>query len=398
MDKIFQKALPILEKIEAAGFKAYFVGGSVRDHLLGKEINDVDIASSATPPEIKSIFGKTVDIGIEHGTVLVVQAGVGYEITTFRTESGYSDFRRPDTVQFIRTLEEDLKRRDFTMNAIAMDKNGVLIDPFNGKQDIYEKRIVTVGKPDERFQEDALRMMRALRFVSQLSFDLDLQTFESLKKNGFRLENIATERTYAEFEKLLKGKSKQKAFELLTESGLYRFLPGFEGLRKDLAAFQTLEIERLNDPVELWTVLMKVSLIENIEGFLRRWKMPVKQIKEIGRLRYHIDNNTDFTVDKNALFSAGLDEAAKAARVMAVLQNDDVQRRAKRVEDAFKRLPIQSMKELEVNGNDLVTWFGKRPGPWVKEELQFIVEAVLQGKVFNRKEIIKEWLTRCNRM
>lgn len=398
MDKIFLKAVPILEKIEAAGFEAYFVGGSVRDHLLGKEINDVDIASSATPNEIKSIFEKTVDIGIEHGTVLVVQTGVGYEITTFRMESGYSDFRRPDTVQFIRSLEEDLKRRDFTMNAIAMDKNGSLIDPFNGKQDIYEKRIVTVGNPDERFQEDALRMMRALRFVSQLSFDLDLQTFDSLKKNGYRLKNIATERTYAEFEKLLKGKNKQKAFELLTESGLYKYLPGFDKLGEALAVFKAMELEILDDPVELWAMLMKVCHIENIEAFLRRWKMPVKQIREIGRLRFHIDNNTDFTEDKKALFNAGLDEADKASRIMAVLQNDDVLGRAKRVKDAFNRLPIRSMKELEVNGNDLVTWFDKRPGPWVKKELQFIVEAVIKGEVLNRKEKIKEWLTRCNRM
>jgi tRNA nucleotidyltransferase (CCA-adding enzyme) len=184
MDRLFLKSVPILELIEEAGYEAYFVGGSVRDYILGRPINDVDIASSATPQEIKRIFPNTADIGIDHGTVLVITDTGTYEITTFRTESGYSDFRRPDAVKFVRSLTEDLQRRDFTMNAIAMDKTGKIIDPFNGKRDLAQKRIITVGNPHERFHEDALRMMRALRFVSQLDFELDQETFDSLKENA----------------------------------------------------------------------------------------------------------------------------------------------------------------------------------------------------------------------
>ncbi len=134
MDSLFIQAVPILEKIEQAGFEAFFVGGSVRDQIIGRVINDVDIATSATPQEIKSIFPRTADVGIEHGTVLVLEKYGTYEITTFRTESNYSDFRRPDSVQFVRSLTEDLMRRDFTMNSMAMDKNGKIIDPFNGKR------------------------------------------------------------------------------------------------------------------------------------------------------------------------------------------------------------------------------------------------------------------------
>ena len=134
----FVQALPLIEQIEAAGFEAYFVGGSVRDALLGKEINDVDIATSAFPAEIKQIFPKTIDVGIEHGTVMVLWDGEAYEITTFRTESTYQDFRRPDKVEFVRSLEEDLKRRDFTVNALAMDKNGQIMDYFNGQEDLKQ--------------------------------------------------------------------------------------------------------------------------------------------------------------------------------------------------------------------------------------------------------------------
>lgn len=136
----FKEALPIINKIEEAGYEAYFVGGAVRDHLLNKQIHDIDIASSATPEEIKSIFPHTIDVGIAHGTVMVIWDQHTYEITTFRTESTYRDYRRPEQVYFVRELKEDLKRRDFTINAMAMDKNGHVIDYFNGKESFRKER------------------------------------------------------------------------------------------------------------------------------------------------------------------------------------------------------------------------------------------------------------------
>lgn len=168
----YKKAIPVIRKIEAAGFEAYFVGGSVRDTLLGQKIHDVDIATSAFPEEIKQLFPKTIDIGIEHGTVLVFHEEEQYEITTFRTESTYQDYRRPDSVSFVRTLEEDLKRRDFTINAFALKEDGEIIDLFDGLTDLENHVLRAVGRPFERFHEDALRMMRGLRFVSQLGFKL----------------------------------------------------------------------------------------------------------------------------------------------------------------------------------------------------------------------------------
>ena len=148
---VFQQAMPVLKKLEDAGFEAYFVGGSVRDILLHRHIHDVDIASSAYPEEVKNLFEKSIDTGIQHGTVTVLFDGNSYEITTFRTESGYQDYRRPDHVTFVQNLDEDLKRRDFTINALAMDTQGNIIDLFNGLDDLDKKIIRAVGDPEKRF-------------------------------------------------------------------------------------------------------------------------------------------------------------------------------------------------------------------------------------------------------
>lgn len=164
MNDVFLKALPVLQKLTTAGFEAYFVGGSVRDYLLNRTISDVDIATSAFPEEVKEIFQSTYDTGIAHGTVTVRENNEFYEVTTFRTEGTYEDFRRPSEVKFIRSLEEDLQRRDFTMNAIAMDEHFALHDPFSGQEAVKNKAIKAVGKASERFHEDALRMMRESAF------------------------------------------------------------------------------------------------------------------------------------------------------------------------------------------------------------------------------------------
>ena len=276
MDSLFVQAVPILEKIEQAGFEAFFVGGSVRDQIIGRVINDVDIATSATPQEIKAIFPRTADVGIEHGTVLVIEKYGTYEITTFRTEGNYSDFRRPDSVQFVRSLTEDLMRRDFTMNSMAMDKNGKIIDPFNGKIAIEKKQIVTVGNPHERFHEDALRMMRAIRFVSQLGFELDNETFRSLQENGGLLLHISVERILVEMEKLLEGPNRMKALHLLLASNLYQFLPSLLKDRETLQKLIALPIEELN-VIEIWSLLCVLGRNDNLSSLLYAWKLPSKK-------------------------------------------------------------------------------------------------------------------------
>ena len=195
----FQQALPVLKTIQDNGFEAYFVGGSVRDTIMGLPIHDVDIATSAYPAEVKALFKKTVDTGIEHGTVMVIDHGEGYEVTTFRTESGYQDYRRPDKVTFVRSLADDLKRRDLTINALAMDMNGKIVDLFGGLDDLKNHLIRAVGVPAERYHEDALRMMRTVRFASKLDFAIDPTTEKAIAENAPLLAKIAVERIHEEW-------------------------------------------------------------------------------------------------------------------------------------------------------------------------------------------------------
>lgn len=192
----------ILEVLHAHGFEAYVVGGCVRDRLLGRVPGDWDITTSALPQEVKALFPFTVDTGIQHGTVMVLKNGCGFEVTTYRIDGAYEDGRHPSSVTFTRSLEEDLKRRDFTINAFAWGEEG-LIDLFDGLQDLEHGVIRCVGDPDRRFDEDALRIMRAVRFSAQLGFTIEKETGRMIAKHAPRLSDISMERIRVEWEKTL---------------------------------------------------------------------------------------------------------------------------------------------------------------------------------------------------
>lgn len=392
MHEAFIKAIPIIEKIEKAGFEAYFVGGSVRDYLLGKEIEDVDIATSALPKEIKEIFPRTVDVGIEHGTVLVLYKGEAYEVTTFRTDGDYKDFRRPEQVTFIRSLHEDLQRRDFTMNAIAMNKNGEIIDPFNGRHDIAERRIRTVGNATERFQEDALRIMRGIRFVSQLGFEIERETYRALEQLAPLLEHIAVERIYTEFCKLLQGEYQSKALNKLVASGIHHYLPGLAGYGE-----QIREAARLTEPVhlqekEMWALLLYLCAPDAEESFLRSWKMPVKKMREIRNIKAAILRREMQDWTEEFLYETGLDIALQAENVFRTVRMLPVADFPRKLKAFYERLVIHDRRELAVTGHDLMQWYNRKSGPWIREKLEKIERAVLRREVANDKDRIKEWL------
>ncbi|MBY0122612.1 CCA tRNA nucleotidyltransferase [Bacillus sp. S/N-304-OC-R1] len=397
MKEPFLKALPLLSKIEEAGFQAYFVGGSVRDLLLNKEISDVDIATSATPDEIRGIFPKTIDVGIEHGTIVVLFNSIPYEVTTFRTEAEYVDFRRPSAVQFIRSLTEDLKRRDFTMNAIAMDKDWRFIDPFQGRKAIDERTIVTVGRAEDRFHEDALRMMRAVRFFSQLDFQIENTTYQALKASAPLLEKISIERKLAEFEKLLAGKNRLKALLALTDTGLIRYLPGMEPYFDRINRMEHYECSELS-PIEMWGLLLFQFNIETekVSDFLKNWKLPSKKIKIIVQiLRWlHFRKNCSWT--NKAIFDAGIEIVKYTEKIHNVLNDQAVNKSIEDLERVFEILPIKQLSELQVTGTDLQEWFQKAPGPWIKDMLKKAEIAVLDKQIINHKETLKEWLLECN--
>ncbi|MGE6258815.1 CCA tRNA nucleotidyltransferase [Heyndrickxia sporothermodurans] len=391
----FRSAIYIIQKLEEKGFEAYFVGGSVRDFLLKRPIHDVDIATSATPEELKKLFSNTVDIGIAHGTILILHQGNGYEVTTFRAESEYIDFRRPEKVKFIRSLFEDLQRRDFTMNAIAMDKNGQMIDPFNGQQCIQEKMIQAVGNPDERFQEDALRMIRAMRFVSQLDFSLQPQTKKAIEKNADLLKHIAIERLFAEFTKLLNGANKKHAIELLFETGLYKFIPGFSESKEMFLDCKNLDINQLSEN-QMWLLFIYFSKTESAEKLLRAWKMPSKKIKYLTKALSILHTRL-----KNEWTTYSLYQATKAISIDVEVVNKTIKKETvanveKDMNEIFSKMVIQQRDQMDVTGEDLMKWFNRTGGPWIKQLLNDIEKAIVMDKIPNEKAGIKGWIQTCN--
>lgn len=220
---ILKEALSILHKLEEAGHVAYFVGGAVRDVLLGRSIHDVDIATSAKPEETLAIFHRAFATGLQHGTVTVVQDGINYEVTTFRTEDSYEDYRRPEKVTFVKELKLDLSRRDFTMNAMAIASNGQLVDYFDGQAALKQKQLIAVGNPAERFEEDALRMLRAIRFATTYNLECDIAIWKAIEEKKYLLQHISMERVQQELLKIADNSHRITDFKLLSQSALLEF-------------------------------------------------------------------------------------------------------------------------------------------------------------------------------
>ena len=227
--KIPQELYKMNEIFKSGGFCAYLVGGAVRDIALGKKASDWDVATNATPKDVQRLFRKVIPTGIAHGTVTVLLFGKEIEVTTFRTDGDYSDGRHPDDVKFAATIEDDLSRRDFTMNAIAASLfDGKIIDPFGGENDIKQKIIRTVGNPRDRFLEDGLRPIRAIRFSAQLGFKIEEKTLEaiSLPEVREKIRSISIERFRDELSKILVSDEPSGAFKIMEKTGILRdFLP-----------------------------------------------------------------------------------------------------------------------------------------------------------------------------
>ncbi|MCZ6940485.1 CCA tRNA nucleotidyltransferase [Bacillus mycoides] len=392
----FNKASSIIEMLKQHGHEAYFVGGSVRDLIIDRPIGDIDIATSALPEEVMAIFPRHVPVGLEHGTVIVVENGEPYEVTTFRTESEYEDFRRPSSVQFVRSLEEDLKRRDFTMNAIAMTEEGEMVDLFAGKEAIRLKEITTVGDAADRFQEDALRMMRGIRFVSTLGFSLEIKTKQAIETYGHLLEHIAIERITVEFEKLLTGTYCVNGLQELVETKLFSHLPYLQMSEERLLKATQYKWDSFETDVEAWAFFLYCIGEEHPSVFLRQWKFSNKKIKDIVAVLLAIRSRKEKEWDTILLYKTGIRIAEMAERVYEAIIESYNSASVKQVQSLFHALPIKNRQEMNVTGNDLLSWTDKKPGPWVAEMLQNIEEAIVQGDLVNKKEDIREWLQRCN--
>lgn len=378
----FKKALPVINQLTQAGYEAYFVGGCVRDAILGLPIHDVDIATSAFPAEIKEVFEKTIDVGIEHGTVLVLSGDESYEITTFRTESTYQDYRRPDHVDFVRSLEEDLKRRDFTINALALAHDGSVIDLFDGLSDLKNRCLRAVGQAQDRFQEDALRMMRGLRFISQLDFQLEAKTKEAICNHAELLTKISVERICIEFEKLLVGKNRSQALALFIETNCFKYCPQLTRYEKQLSNFAQVANHQLHDVTVAWAAILTYFNIpmQQVRPFLKAWKTSNQLIIEVQLLLQMLIIRKQRIFNAIDLYQLNEDIIPKLSELCAFYQLSEP---TNLLLQRYQALPIHQLKDLAINGHDLMNYFNRRGGSWLKQLLSLCESAVLMNEIKN---------------
>ncbi|MFZ7333732.1 CCA tRNA nucleotidyltransferase [Streptococcus pluranimalium] len=387
----FEEALPLLEKIKNAGFEAYFVGGSVRDVLLGRPIHDVDIATSSYPEETKAIFERTVDVGIEHGTVLVLENGHEYEMTTFRTEDVYVDYRRPSSVSFVRSLKEDLKRRDFTVNAFALNEDREVIDLFDGLKDLENRLLRAVGKAQERFNEDALRIMRGIRFSASLDFDIEKETLLSMSACAPLLEKISVERSFIEFDKLLMAPHWSKGLSALIATGAYDYLPELQGTASKWQEFQEV-IEKdyhFLSSEQAWAAMMIVLEIKQPQAFLKKWKTSVQFQKKVSQMVDVFKARQSSELTSWQVYQYGktlIHEVEDLRSAFGMMAN------VERLVTLDRELLIHDKHEIVVNGGILISELGMKPGPDLGRILNQVEEAIVNGHLANDKLAIFDFI------
>ncbi|WP_239984577.1 CCA tRNA nucleotidyltransferase [Lentibacillus sediminis] len=392
--KDFQEAMPILEQLEAHQYKAYFVGGCVRDFLLKRQIGDIDIATSASPKMVQEIFAKVIPVGVEHGTVIVRHNHGSYEVTTFRVDGTYSDQRHPDSVEFIDKIDEDLKRRDFTINAFAMGKDGKIIDLFGGREDLDRRLIRTVGDGRQRFQEDPLRIIRAVRFVSQLGFSIDPETLEAMRQVKQEIEHLAVERLANEMAKLFAGNYLGDGIAYIKRTGLYYYLPVLREASHIIHRIPD-SLQPLSSFGEVIALFHLLEPGQTVERWSRAWKCSNKVRQEAKQLveaiRYFMENGLDewlvYRLD-NAYFYGfiHLINNLKLEKTVNLSQ----------VQELAAKLPIESKRDLAIKGHEIAAIFPDfKKGPWLKRLIQQLEEEVVRGRVKNTTFELKEWI-QCN--
>ena len=387
-EPLFLEALPVMQQLVDAGYEAYFVGGSVRDMLLHKPISDVDIATSATPQEVKEIFSHTVDVGIEHGTVMVIHHKEGYEVTTFRTEEGYEDFRHPDKVTFVRSLEEDLKRRDFTINALAIGIDNQLIDFFDGIGDLERQCIRCVGDAKERFNEDALRMFRAVRFVGQLGFQIEEETKNAISLLKMNLSKVAVERMKVEFEKMIQSSYRKDALTLFVETGLYQACPLFDGKENILLKLAEFPLKEMS-VLQAWILFIdELNLSDKeVTHLLKSWKSSNEQIRDVlvGYKTYRARKKEEWNFF--LAYACPYEVGCEVEQLLIARGNSTSM---EGLEATYQSLPICSMNDIQLNGHDIIRILKlDKKGPIIGQVLKTVEKMILEQSIQNDAEILE---------
>lgn len=425
----------IIHTLQKHGFEGYAVGGCVRDAMLSRVPQDWDITTSAKPEQVKELFRHTIDTGIEHGTVTVMLDHEGFEVTTYRIDGEYEDARHPKEVQFTSNLLEDLKRRDFTINAMAYNEEDGLVDAFDGLGDLKRGIIRCVGRAEERFTEDALRMLRAVRFAAQLGFEIEEETKQAIKKLAPNLAKVSAERIQIELVKLLISPHPNE-IKTAWETGLTKvFLPEFDDMMKTeqnnphhqytvgehtIAALQQIQPDKvLRIAILLHDVakpVCKTTDENGVDHFYRHEEKGEEIARRILR-RLKFDNDTTAKVChlvschdhmpalteksvRRAIYRNGIEQypalfAVKKADICAQSSYQqekklaDIQEYQKLYEQIIEKQQCLSIKELAVGGSDLIA-LGMQPGKAIGETLKYLLDRVLEEPELNTKEKLIE--------
>ena len=357
MEKIIYN---VLLKIEDAGFEAFIVGGYVRDRILGKKSYDIDITTNAKPKDIISIFSEYNPKSSEYGNVMLDISHYSFEITTYRKEISYKNNRKPEEIVYIDSLDEDLLRRDFTINTICMNKNGKIIDILEGKKDIKRKLIKSVGNPDEKIKEDSLRILRAIRFATILNFDIEESLKTAIIDNRYLLKNLSYTRKKEELSKILTNKNKKYAIKLL----------------KELDLLEPLEIKdidlclKTNDLIGIWAVITDIDY-----AFTKTEKDEIEKVHNLLNLDIY---------DKFNMYKFGAYTLSVVSSLLGI--------NTKKILNLYEKLPIKDKSEIKITSEEICYILKKDPDSFLKDIYSDLEHEILYNKLKNKNNTIKEYI------
>ena len=386
-------AREVMEVLERAGYRAYLVGGAVRDLLLGLKPTDLDIATSARPDEVKALFSRTLDTGIRHGTVSVQASGCWIEVTTFRAEGPYGDGRRPDFVQYVDDVEADLARRDFTMNAMALDLDGRLIDPFDGRGDLRRRLLRAVGDPFERFREDGLRLVRAVRFAVHFHLSMDPATEAALAAMADAIRPIALERIGRELERMSHAPWHEH-LDLLASSPLWSSRGEPLSWLEEGFAWLAQQARFSAAPPGGWpSVGLWFAGVEEGPLRARRFAEALAYGKDVAQrieravrlVQAWIAGGGD-AFSPEALYEAGRDSSAMAVSMIVFLSRGDVFEMA-RMKRALRRQPLWDRSDLALPARELVAM--GMEGQEIGACQRVLVSRILRGEIDNQPDCLR---------
>ena len=360
-DRMLENALKLLKELTSHDYKAYIVGGFVRDYLLGRESQDIDVCTNATPKEIKEVFEDSFLPTEDYGSVIVIKYGIRFEITTFRKEFSYQDHRKPVEIQYIDDLYQDLLRRDFTINAICIDENGEVIDFLGGRYDLDRKLIRTIGDAADRFQEDALRILRAIRFATVLDFQLDASVSSAILETRHLLSELSYQRKKEELDKIFASGHADKGIDLLLQYHL----------DKNLELEKLSQVENTDSVIGIWSVL-DADLLYPFSNNEKEMMADIRKAMSLNNL------------DPMALYEYGLYVNSVAGEMKGLDK--------KKITESYNALIIHSRSDLDVTSEEIMECLDREPGEYLSDIYEDIEREVLYRRLPNQKQKLLSYI------